>query len=87
MKIAVHTFGSAVAVKSVSVPPATVRSAAVKPNGASLKVKVTFETLSATLSAVSTILTVTEGAVMSICMGSLAVAVLPAASVPLAVTV
>ena len=49
----------------VSVPPATVTSAAVKPVGASEKVKVTSETLSPLLSSVSTISTVTLGATVS----------------------
>ena len=87
MKVAVHTFGLAVAARPLSVPPTTVTSAAVKPVGASLKVKVTCEVVSPLLSAVSTILTVTLGAVVSIRPLSLAVVELPAASVPLATTV
>ena len=54
-----------VAAKPLTVPPTAVMSAAVKPVGASLKVKVTADTLSATLSAASTILTVRVGAVVS----------------------
>ena len=49
----------------MTVPPTAVMSAAVKPVGASLKVKVTTDTLSATLSAASTILTTRLGAVVS----------------------
>ena len=61
VKVAVNTSGLAVAVRAETMPLAAVMSLAVKPTGASLKVKVTCEVVSATLSALSTILTTTEG--------------------------
>ena len=63
--MAVKTSGLPVAAKPLTVPPTAVMSAAVKPVGASLKVKVTADTLSATLSAASIMFTTNVGAVVS----------------------
>jgi hypothetical protein len=83
VKVAVKTFGSAVGVRPLSVPPTAVVSARVKPTGASLKVKVTVDTLSPVLfRVVSTMSTTTLGATVS--MGTvslLPLPVLPAVSV------
>ena len=65
VKVAVNTNGSAVAVKPLTMPPVALMSPSVKPTGASLKVKVTLETLSATLRLLSTMLTVTLGLLVS----------------------
>jgi len=50
-----------VALSGPRVPPLTLMSAAVKPTGASVKVKVTCDCGSATLSAASTMSTATAG--------------------------
>ena len=63
---AVHTSGSTVAARPVMVPPTTWRSASVKSVGASLKVKVTSELASVSLSEDWAMFTVTVGLVRSI---------------------
>ena len=66
VKIAVKTRGLAVAVKPVTVPLTEVMSAAVKPIGASLKVKVTSEVVSAEFRLASTMLTMTLGVLATV---------------------
>ena len=82
VKVAVNTLGSAVGVRPLSVPPTAVISARVKPTGASLKVKVTVDTLSALFRLGSTMSTTTLEATVS--MGTVSLPPppgLPAASV------
>ena len=66
VKLAVNTFGSAVGVRPLNVPPTAVMSARAKPTGASLKVKVTVDTLSALFRLASTMSTTTLGTTVSI---------------------
>jgi len=75
VKVAVKTFGSAVGVRPLSVPPTAVVSARVKPTGASLKVKVTVDTLSVLFRVVSTMSTMTLGATVS--MGTVSLPLVP----------
>jgi len=71
----VKTFGSAVGVRPLTVPPTAVVSAKVKPTGASLNVKVTVDTLSVLFRLGSTMSTMTLGATVS--MGTVSLPLVP----------
>ena len=84
VKVASNTLPSvpAFTASPVSVPPSTVTSSAVKPVGASLKLKVTSELVSPSFRLPSTMSTVTVGLLVSMATVSLPpTPVLPAASV------